>query len=238
MYEDIKSIYFNTSHAAAYSNFNKLRKHLPVSVSSNSIRTFLREEPSYTLHRPARKKYKRDFVFATNIQDCWHIDLMEMQCYKSKNDGVRYLLVVIDVLSKFLWIRTLRDKTATSVKEALKNIIDSSGQCCETIYSDKGLEFNNKIIREYLKSKDIKLINSENSDIKACVAERVIRTIKEKIWKHFTHVNSHRYIDVLQNLVTSYNNTVHSATKMKPCEVWLLGNSECCAIGILWKCWK
>ena len=60
---------------------------------------------------------------------------------------------------------------------------------------------------------------TSNPDIKASCAERFLRTLKEKIWRYFTHNHTRRYIDVLQKIIRTYNQTQHSATKMTPSSV-------------------
>jgi hypothetical protein len=130
-----------------------------------------------------------------------------------------YVLVVIDVLSKFGWSRLLLDKTNHAVVDALWNIFDSSQRMPKYMYSDEGLEFNNKLMRNFLQKRNIVQIFAKNKETKAAVAERWIRTLKEKIFKYFTQYNTFKYYDVLEIIVQTYNNTVHSRTKFKPSEV-------------------
>jgi Integrase core domain/Chromo (CHRromatin Organisation MOdifier) domain len=217
--KDISAVYNNISHPASFSGLSKLRKHLGNHITNGDIIKYLREQESYTLHKPTTKKIKRDYVFVTKIDETWQMDLIDMQQYKSVNGGVRYILVVIDVLSKYVWARPLQDKKANTVKIALDSIITESGRKPELIQSDKGLEFKNKTLSTYLHSADVKLYSTENDDIKACIAERVIRTLKEKLFKYFTHTNACRYIDVLQDIIQSYNDAYHRSIGTTPASV-------------------
>ena len=54
---------------------------------------------------------------------------------------------------------------------------------------------------------------------KSVVAERFIRTLKTKIFKHMTVASKKFYFDMLDNIVDKYNNTVHRSIKMKPTDV-------------------
>ena len=54
---------------------------------------------------------------------------------------------------------------------------------------------------------------------KSVVAERFIRTLKNKIFKHMTAISKNVYFDVLDDIVNKYNNTVHRTIKMKPIDV-------------------
>lgn len=212
----ISNIYFNAKHPAGFSSYNTLRKHVPKSISDREIKEFLQSQEAYTLHAPARKKFKRDVVYVTNIDENWHVDLADMQKFKRENDGASYILVAIDVLSKFAMVRVLKNKSAEVVKSALEDIISKTGRKPLTICVDKGLEFKNNIVKTFLKENDIGMYSTENADIKACVAERFIRTMKTKLWRYFTHSNSHRYVDILQDIIKGYNSTVHSSIGTAP----------------------
>jgi len=87
------------------------------------------------------------------------------------------------------------------------------------IQSDKGSEFLNMHFQKLLTDNDIRHYTSENEDIKCAVVERWNRTLLTKLHRYFTHKNTLRYVDIIQDLVHSYNNTHHSSIKMAPAEV-------------------
>lgn len=149
----------------------------------------------------------------------WEIDLADMRKWKSYNDNYAYILLCIDVLSKFVFAELLRDKTAKSVAAALERIFERSGNRLPlVIQGDKGNEFLGSLTQKVLKKWGIVYRKTKN-DVKGSVIERFIRTVKERIWRYFTHRYTMRYIDVLEKIIESYNNTVHSATKMTPASV-------------------
>ena len=131
-----------------------------------------------------------------------------MQAFSKFNRGVKYLLAVIDILSKYGWLVPLKDKTGKSVASALKTIFKERKP--EKIWVDKGKEFYNKDVKDL-----VELYSTENEE-KSSVVERWIRTMKEKMWKYFTDKNTNIYIDILPDLVKDYNNTRHSSIKMTP----------------------
>ena len=131
-----------------------------------------------------------------------------MQAYSKFNRGVKYLLAVIDVFSKYGWLIPVKDKTGKSVVLALKTIFEERQP--EKMWVDKGKEFYNKDVKDL-----IELYSTENKE-KSSVVERWIRTMKEKMWKYFTANSMNVYIDVLPDLVKEYNNTRHSSIKMTP----------------------
>ena len=87
------------------------------------------------------------------------------------------------------------------------------------VQSDKGTEFLNSTFQSMLKRHDIKFYTSENEDIKAAVVERFNRTLKTKMYRYFTARNTRRYVDVLPDLLYSYNHTYHRSIGMAPVEV-------------------
>ena len=135
-----------------------------------------------------------------------------MSQLKEYNNGMRYMLTVIDVFSKFAFAKPLIDKRGPTVLNAFYDILEESNRKPTKIQSDAGTEFTNKGLKVALQQLGIKYyVNfSEN---KASIVERFNRTLKTKMWKYFTHKNTYRYVDVLKDLVDSYNATPHSAIK-------------------------
>ena len=131
-----------------------------------------------------------------------------MQAFSKFNRGVKYLLAVIDVFSKYGWLIPLKDKTGKSVASALKTIFKERKP--EKMWVDKGKEFYNKDVKDL-----IELYSTENEE-KSSVVEKWIRTVKEKMWKYFTANSTNVYINQLSDLVREYNNTRHSSIKMTP----------------------
>ena len=160
------------------------------------------------LHKPAKRKFKKRRVFVNGIDKIWAADLADMTALSKDNKGVNFLLLVIDIFSKYGWVIPLKDKKGETVAKALKTIFEERKP--EKLWTDKGREFYNKDVKGL-----IELYSTENEE-KSSIVERWIRTIKEKMWKYFTDNNTYTYMDVLPELVEDYNNTVHSSIKMTP----------------------
>ena len=168
------------------------------------------------LHKPIRRKFKTRRVIANHIDEIWCSDIVEMQKFSRWNAGYRYLLMVLDVFSKYGWIIPLKDKKGETVAEALKTIL-KEGRKPEYLWTDKGKEYYNKHVKELLDKNKITLYSTENEE-KSSVCERWNRTIKTKMWKQFTVQGNTQYLEMLPKLVKQYNNTRHSSTKMTPTE--------------------
>ena len=146
------------------------------------------------------------------IDDAWASDLVEMQPFSKYNKGYRYLLTVIDIFSKYGWMRPLKDKKGESVAAAFKDIMKTSKRKPNKVWVDKGREFYNKHVKEILD-----IYSTENEE-KSSVVERWNRTMKERMFKYFTANSTNVYIDVLDDLVKQYNNTKHNSIGMTPVE--------------------
>ena len=139
-----------------------------------------------------------------------------MQSLALHNDGVKYLLTCIDTFSKYACFRSLKNKSGLCVKEAFEYWKKKSPLYLQT---DKGTEFKNTLFPGQLTECKIKFYTSENDDIKAAILGRFNRTLKTRMHRYFTHSKSYRYVDVLQELVHSYNHTYHSSVGMSPVSV-------------------
>ena len=152
----------------------------------------------------------------SGIDKIWAADLADMQALSKKNKGYKFLLLVIDTFSKYGWIVPLKNKKGETTVKAFKTIFEE-GRTPGKLWTDKGKEFYNEKMNDLRKLHKIELYSTENVE-KSSIAERWIRTIKEKMFKYFTDYNTNKYIDVLADLVEDYNNTVHSSTKLTPIE--------------------
>ena len=207
----LSRVYESPDYPASFSGLDKLyriaKKEFP-SITRNEIKQWAENNLSYSLHKPSRRNFKRTKIYAPEIDSLWEADLAFVQDVAKENDGVNYLLVVcIDVFSKFLWVRPMENKTICSLLHALDSIL-SQKRKPEKLRTDKGTEFINESFQQYLKKQEIQFYTATNEP-KAAVVERVNRTLKSKLYRCFTGVNSLRYIDVLQDIVDSYNNTYH-----------------------------
>ena len=158
------------------------------------------------LHKPNTRNFQKRSVVTNGIDEIWAADLVEMQKFSKWNKGVKYLLMVIDVFSKYGWIRGLKDKKTETVSKAFDDIFKSTRKP-RMLWTDKGSEFISKHFKEFLKSKGIELYH-----------ERWNKTMKNRMWKMFTVNNNTVYWDKIDKLVNDYNNARHSSIKMTPVE--------------------
>ena len=170
------------------------------------------------LHKPVIKKFNKRKVYSQFKDNIWGVDLADMQSLSIKNKGIKYLLCAIDLYSKYAFVIPLRDKKGISIVNAFNKIIKQSNRKPNKIWVDQGGEFYNHVFKKWLSDNDIIMYSIYNEG-KSVVAERFIRTLKNKLYKHMTATGKNVYYDVLDDVVNEYNNTKHNTIKMKPTDV-------------------
>ena len=169
------------------------------------------------LHKPITIKFDKRKVYSQFKYNIWGVDLADMQSLSRKNKGIKYLLCVIDLYSKYAFVIPLKDKKGISIVFAFDKIIKQSNRKPNKIWVNQG-EFYNNVFEKWLSDNDINMYSTYNEG-KSVVAERFIRTLKNKLYKHMTAASKNIYYDVLDDVVNKYNNTKHSTIKMKPIDV-------------------
>ena len=128
---------------------------------------------------------------------------------------MKYLLNVIDVFSKYAWSIPIKDKMGKSIIDAFKKVVKTSGRRPKKLWVDQGTEFYNRVFRGWLEQNDVEMYSIYNEG-KAVVVERFNRTLIERMWRYFSANNTHRYYDILDTLISSYNAKYHRSIKMSP----------------------
>ena len=173
-------------------------------IPLGKARKLLERDLGYTLHKPRRKRFTTTPVLVFNMDQQWVADLVEVQSLSKDNKGNRYLLNVIDVLSKYAWVEPVKNKTGEAVTDAFKKILKrAKGRTPQNLQTDDGKEFYNKTFADLMKRKKINHFSTAG-DTKASIVERFNRTL---------------YINVLPDLVKGYNASFHRSIGMAPKKV-------------------
>ena len=225
----LDKLYTNPSGVGALSGINSLYKAARsegLAVTREAVRDFLARKKSYTLHKLQDKKFKRRKTVARAPNIIGQSDLADLSLLSSSNDGIKYLVVLIDVFSRYLAVRGLRKKDGVSVARALEEMLDGPFHRISRLQTDRGREYYNRNVSELLKRRKIVLYSTYSQETKAAIAERSIQTLKRRIFRYLTEHETQRYIDILPNLVQAYNNSRHSALKATPAEVHALSRDD------------
>ena len=169
------------------------------------------------LHKPVIKEFDKRKVYSQFRDNIWGVDLADTQSL-SKKIKVFNLLCALDLFIKYAFVVPLKDKKGISIVNAFNKIIKQSNRKPNKIWVDQGGEFYNRVLKKWLSDNDI-IIYSTFNEGKSVVAERSIRTLKNKLYEHMTATGKNVYYDVLNDVVNEYNNTKHNTIKMKPKDV-------------------
>ena len=118
-----------------------------------------------------------------------------MQSLSKENKGIKYLLCAVDLFSKYVFVIPLKDQKGISFVNAFNKIIKQSNRKPNKIWVDQGEEFYNNVFKKWLSDNDINMYSTHNES-KSVVAERFIRTLKNKLYKHMTAPSKNVYYDV------------------------------------------
>ena len=207
---------YSSTTAAGYGSVKNLQE--ASGLTRKKVLEYLHTSSTYTKFKSRRRKFTRLKVLSPGINDIWSVDLAHVDKLASDNGGVRYILIAVDVLSRFTRVSPMKNKTAATTLEAFQEIISRSrGVKPKKCWVDDGTEF----LREF---KDFCLYNnihiySTFSETKSMLAERYIRSLKNIIYKYMEEKQKYRYVDQLQNFAKIMNARVNRTTMLAPADV-------------------
>jgi len=222
--KDLKANYLNPSSAISYSGLNSIYRHYKGVLSYDDIREFLGSVESYTLHREY-KNLKRNPNFSHFRRFQFQTDLIDIRKLSEWNNGINYILSVIDTFSRKAWIEPVKSKTSQEVLNAFQNVLSRAVDLPLTLVADKGSELRNKFFINFCKQKKINFFHN-NTSVHCSFIERFNRTIQNKLYKYMSEHETRRYIDKLDDFERSYNSSFHRAIGMPPEEADKAQNQE------------
>ena len=212
----LRKTYLNPDHCVGFAGAKPLVDVARVKgAKPTTTQTWLESQLAYTLHKPAGRRFKRNRVFVNGKDEQWKADLVDVQALKKDNDGYRFLLTGIDVLSKCAWVLLLKDKAGKSLVDAFDAVFKKDDRVPERLQTDAGKEFLNKEFQRFLTSKNVRHFVTYN-ETKAQIVERFNRTLKNRMWRYFTFQNGRRYVEALPALVEGYDKAYHRSIGTAP----------------------
>lgn len=166
------------------------------------------------LFKPLRKNFQRRRVIIKNINDLFQSDLISLFPHAKLNKNYKYILLVINCFSKFIWLRKLKTKSGNEVSHALNNIFKSTSPP-RLFQTDMGKEYYNIHVKNVLKKYNIKHYSSF-SDLKASIAERANKSILQILYKLMSIKGTEKWSTLLDEVASIYNNRIHRSIKEKP----------------------
>jgi len=212
-YKVLDGLYYDTSNSTAYTSGPKLWEYIKVNkldISKKQFNDWKSKQTTFTTHTQAKQKFKRVRVIARGIDSLWDADLLQISAFSAQNDGINFILVAIDVFSRYLRVKKMKSKSAQDSLAAIKQLFEEVNQLPVTFRSDMGGEFANRLVKKFIKDSGVYQQLTYNK-AKANYAEILIKNLKGRIYKYMARHQTHRYIDELDNFVRAYNNTIHKA---------------------------
>ena len=220
MNDYLKSIYYDPKHPAGHGGvtavYNAVKSEGKFKITLKEIKEWLTSQDAYAVFKKGRKRFPRPKVIVSSKDQMWDCDSLSMKYHSDDNRGYGYVLVCIDVFTRFLYTRPLKALRGTEVKEAYEDIFRFNEEPM-TVRTDHGSEFVNKTMKEFFSSRKIKHYLT-STEIKTSHGERVIQTLRMRIARLFRARNDFNWIDHLQELTDAYNASVHRAIDSSPAE--------------------
>ena len=167
------------------------------------------------LLKPKLKRFPRRRVFSPTVDAIWGCDLLDIHQYARVNKNYTFILVLIDVFSKYAWAKPLKNKSGISVARMLEDIFVTNKRSPNKLWTDRGTEFYNANVKKVLKAHNVQLYSTFNEP-KSMVAERFIRTLRGKIESNYILTQNTVWYDILPELIHEYNTSYHRSISMTP----------------------
>ena len=177
------------------------------------------ETLSSELHKPFFKPKEFRHVYVSDVNETWTADIQDLNDVKEHNDNIRYILVVMDIKSRYCWAIPMKNKDGKSVLNGFNKIFKLTREMPKNIWVDQGGEFYNKQFQDMCKKNNITLY-STYGDHKAALIERFNKTLKLWIYKAFTANNNYVWITILNELMKKYNAVTHRTIGISPAEAY------------------
>jgi hypothetical protein len=174
-------------------------------ITRKHVEEYLQNHSTYTQFRPRRIRFPRSKTVPAGYLTDVQCDLADMQNHAKENDGFKYILVSIDVLSKRIFAIPLKSKFSKDVIPAFEQMLSKMEMLPHRIFSDKGKELTNKEIRQFFKENEIDKYECNSSTVKASLAENAIKRIKQRIYRYFHRKGTYKWIDILEKIVHGIN---------------------------------
>ena len=214
--------------ATAYTGNTKLLlKGLGSGEKSEQGQNWLLDQAAYSITKPApagKGKYPRHKTIVGDVDYQWQADLTDMSAYREYNEGYRYILMVIDIFSRYGFAEPLKTKEGKEVSEAFSRIMKRSGRKPFKLQVDLGKEFYNQHFKSMLKRAGISMFSSQEPEIKAALVERWNRTLKDRFTRYIIANKDHNWVKG----ITAYGR------RIQPNTAFLTGHVTCRCDGSEW----
>nr|CAD2168641.1 unnamed protein product [Meloidogyne enterolobii] len=206
----LDQLYNDPANPAGFAGVNQLwteARKKDASIKKKDVEEYLEGNRTYTIHRPRRVHFKRSITYPSGYMTDVQCDLADFQKLSRQNNGKKYALVAIDVLSKRVFAEPVRTKKSNDMVDAFEKILSRMEMHPHRIFSDKGTEFRSKEIMDFFRKKDIEKYTATFSEVKASLAERCIRNIKQRLYRFMSEKHTLKWTEALPKIVEAINHS-------------------------------
>lgn len=206
---EIRDNYHTPGHPTAFAGVTKVVDFYDGRASQEKVRRALYSSDPYTRHREYKRPryYNPYYVYRQRRQV--QADLIDVRELAAHNGGVKYLLLLIDIFSRYVWVLPLQTKSAPATRDALATWLQSLGRRTpEILATDSGTEFKNAPVRALLRQHGVQQ-QFKSGTSKAAYAERANKSVQVLIHKYLAHRQRLKYVNALPSLVDTYNKRAH-----------------------------
>ena len=212
---DVARLYKQPGHPVAFSAPNTVYQYFKGQIPLAQIRQALEQVDAYTLHREYKKPRHTNPFFAFERRKHFQADLISIEELQADNEGIKYLLLIIDVFTRKIWVVPLRRKDAGTTAIALAQWLDAiadDASPAKVLLTDRGGEFRGQPVRRLLRDRGVEQQFTHTIN-KAAVAERANKSLQILIYKYLTDRGETEYLTALPQLVRTYNSRPHRSLR-------------------------
>lgn len=191
------------------SKMKKILKEMNVDIKNNDLKSILQEQKINQIHKKFNKNKKvLEHVFNHGVNNNWQLDISDMSQYSNQNNGYKFILLAIDIITRKAFAQPLKNKTEKTIIESFNKMVDNDKSIILKI--DIESEFKNKEINN-TEDNEI-LLNDINvgDHYSLGIIDKLSKTLIDLIHKYFTENNTVKWVEHLPKLIEIYNNTPNS----------------------------
>ena len=216
--KEIRRSWLSSRYSGSFAGLSSFMKNRKKWKDAKHVEKELQKLEGFSLHRPIRKNFKRNKIWAHYFNSIWGADLADIAKHEKSNRPYRMILFVVDSFSKYLYTVPVKDKSAQSMIAAFKRVFRQAATRPAYLHTDAGKEFTSKDFKAFLRENNVKQY-SIYSIMKSAITERTIRSIKLRIQRFMTQCNTESFIKKLPNFTASYNASYNRSIGRAPQDV-------------------
>jgi transposase InsO family protein len=205
--------YYSLRHPESFTTKTGLKNALKGEIDSKTLNDWSAGQDTITEYAPARKIFLRRPTVAHEKNAIWAMDTAFFLQLEKFNKGYKYLVIIVDILTRYVYGVPLKSKKPAELVEGFKKLPSKPTLAA---YVDAGGEYLSAF-RRFLEQQGIQLWTSRN-EVKSSIAERYIQSFKKRLYRYLHYTKSKDWLSVYQKILDNMNSTYNRSIKMAPAE--------------------